>query len=265
MSTRQIIVIDEDLCDGCGQCVPACDEGAIQVIDGKARLVSEVYCDGLGACLGECPQNALTIEQREVQEFDPRAVQEHLEELGRLSHRQDPPPEAHNEHPGVCPGSAIRDLRPGPGKLHAGGADAPDRPSRLMNWPVQIKLVPVQAPWLAGADLLIAADCVPFALPDFHEKILQGKILLVGCPKLDDANFYRQKLTAIFQMQDVRSVEVAIMEVPCCGGMTQLVEQALDQAGKQIPLTVRVFGIRGEKLTTSRPRSVTSAAMEDRA
>lgn len=241
MAVRNVVKIDEELCDGCGDCVPACEEGAIQVIDGKARLVSDVYCDGLGACLGECPQGAISIEEREADEFDERAVARHLE-----AREAAPPVHAHPpaEQCG-CPGSAVRSLDPGPvheAEPHAGDAG----PSMLRNWPVQIKLVPVRAPYLDGADLLIAADCVPFAFRGFHGRFLAGKTLLVGCPKLDDAEFYVEKLTQLFLHNDVRSVEIAIMEVPCCMGLEHIVGRAIQASGKPVPVTLSVVGVRGE-------------------
>ena len=240
MALRNVVRIDEELCDGCGDCVPACEEGAIQVIDGKARLVSDVYCDGLGACLGQCPQDAISIEQRDADEFDEKAVVRHLEKL-------DQGPAAHAPPPALacgCPGSAVRDLSHG----HADEADpaADAGPSMLRNWPVQIKLVPVSAPYLDGADLLIAADCVPFAYRGFHGRFLAGKTLLVGCPKLDDADFYIEKLTQMFMHNDFKSVEIAIMEVPCCTGLEHIVKRAMEASGKSVPVTLTVVGVRGE-------------------
>ncbi len=240
---RKIIKIDEEKCDGCGQCVPACVEGAIQIIDRKARLVSEQYCDGLGACLGECPQGAITIEERVAEEFDERAVEWHL--------AKDVVDEA-SPYPGAarvagCPGAVAFALdQPAPHQPVALS------PSRLGNWPVQLRLVPVQARYLHGARLLIAADCVPFALGDFHQRFLAGHVLLVGCPKLDDADFYRNKLSQIFATNDIQSVDVLHMEVPCCFGLVRLVQLALEDSGKQIPLKVTKIGIGGEILENSR-------------
>ncbi len=252
MTVRQIIRIDEELCDGCGQCVPACAEGAIRVVDGKARLVSEIYCDGLGACLGECPQGALTVEEREVPEFDPSAVAQHLARVDdEEPARPAAPSPALHHHQGSCPGSAVRDMRPRETHLEGEDRTRSAPASRLRNWPVQIKLVPVQAPYFAGADLCIAADCVPFSHPDFHERFLTGRVLLVGCPKLDDAAFYRTKLTAIFEMQDIASVHVVVMEVPCCSGMVQLVRDAVRESSRRIPIEVTVIGIRGEEIATN--------------
>ena len=238
MTLRKIVRIDEDLCDGCGECVPACEEGAIQLVDGKARLVSEVYCDGLGACLGECPQGAISIEEREAEDFDEAAVSAHLAHVRGPS---DPQPDLECG----CPGSAVRTMRPAPGRA----APCPTyegEPSELRNWPVQIKLVPVRAPFLDRADVLVAADCVPFAYRGFHHDFLRGRTLLVGCPKLDDAGFYVEKLAQMFVANDVRSVEVAIMEVPCCMGMDHIVSRAIQASGKRIPYRLTVVGVGGE-------------------
>jgi len=238
MTQRKIVHIDEDLCDGCGDCVPACAEGAIQVVGGKARLVGDLYCDGLGACLGECPQGAITIEEREAAQYDERAVERRLSAAGP----REPPGQGPLEC--GCPGSAVRVLGPAAGSR----ADDPEPrgPSLLGNWPVQIKLVPIRAPYLDGADLIVAADCVPFAYRGFHERFLGGKTLLVGCPKLDDAEFYVEKLTRIFMSNDIRSVEVAIVEVPCCMGLDRIVARALQASGKSIPYLMTIVGIRGE-------------------
>jgi len=245
---RKIVKIDEEKCDGCGQCVPACAEGAIQVIDGKARLVSEAYCDGLGACLAECPRGAIIIEERKAAAFDAEAVTNHLAQLaagpaGEERHRA-----AEVEPlPCGCPGSLSQTLDAREGAFH-GAADPPVEagPSLLGNWPVQIRLVPVTAPYLNGARLLIAADCVPFAFADFHRRLLDGRTLLVGCPKLDDADFYRSKLAQILRENDIKSVDVAFMEVPCCYGLVRLVQMALDDAGKSIPLALTMIGVSGE-------------------
>ncbi len=274
---RKIIRIDEEKCDGCGLCANACVEGAIQIIGGKAKLVSEVYCDGLGACIGECPQGAITIEEREAETFDPKAVEIHLEEqklaeAGRTDGKPkfEPHPEsfAKEETSGrACPGALsqmLRQRRPEPATSAASQATTEryEPVSELVNWPVQIRLVPVQAPYFNGADLLIAADCVPFAYADFHRRLLANKVLLIGCPKLDDAQFYREKLAQIFQHNDIRSVEVAFMEVPCCFGLVQLVRLALADAGRQIPFILTKIGIRGALCETNRgevPRRMAGA------
>jgi len=256
MSVRKIVKIDEEKCNGCGLCVPSCAEGAIQVINGKARLVKEQYCDGLGACLGECPQDAITIEEREVEDFDAHAAEKHVEDLKRKEMQkkmaeQKPGPQLHG-----CPGSALRSFKPAEpaGKTIS---DESSSPSQLSTWPVQLKLVPVTAPYLNHADILIAADCVPFAFADFHTRFLQGKTVLVGCPKLDDVSYYADKLTDIFKVNNVNSVEVAYMEVPCCYGLVQTVRRAIEDSGKAIPLTLTKVGIRGGIIESARQNSST--------
>ena len=234
---RKIIHIDEEKCDGCGLCAEACHEGAIRVIEGKARLISESYCDGLGDCIGPCPQGAITIEEREADPYDEEAVQKHLasqeSEVGCTAAPQG----------GGCPGSAVqRFLREGA----TPSTDSEGTPSQLSTWPVQIKLLPVNAPCFKDADLLMAADCTAFAYADFHRHFIAGKVALVGCPKLDDADFYQAKLAEILRQNDIRSIEVAYMEVPCCGGLVRLVHSALMESGKKIPLKLTKIGIRGE-------------------
>ncbi len=223
---RKIVRIDEEKCDGCGLCVPACAEGAIEIIDGKARLISEKYCDGLGACLGECPQDAITIEEREAESFDEKAVEAHLH--------------SHTHAGFECPSARIVQLT----KVKETDASVSLEP-QLSHWPVQLTLVPSSAPYLKEADLLIAADCVPFAYPDFHHKLLAGKVVLVGCPKLDDANFYIEKLAEIFAQNNLKSITVAHMEVPCCFGLDQIVRQALARSEKNIPIEETTIGIDG--------------------
>jgi len=242
---RKIIKIDEEKCDGCGLCVPACAEGAIQIVDGKARLVSEVYCDGLGDCLGECPRGALTIEEREAEEFDEKAVEHHLAEQKA---QQTAPSQKSDPLPCGCPGSASQTLKPRQTAHSAAAGDAETTPSALGNWPVQLHLVPVVAPYFNEARLVIAADCVPFSFADFHRKFLAGRVLLVGCPKLDDAEAYREKLAQIFRQNDIRSVEAVYMEVPCCFGLVHLVKKALEESGREIPLSFTKVGIHGEIL-----------------
>lgn len=261
---RQIIKIDEELCTGCGECVLACAEGAIRIIDGKAKLVSEVYCDGLGACLGECPEGALTIETREAEEFDEEATAKYLENQkpdAETSAAKNP-----HEEPCGCPGTALRSFAAHAGSGCPGSAlremdrapensdDAPcDLPSHLSHWPVQLMLVPPQAPFLKNADLLICADCVPFALPDFHSKWLKGRKVLVGCPKLDDLDFYREKLKEIFAIAKPKSVTVLKMEVPCCGGIAFAVHEAIKAVNPDIPLEIHTIGIQGDEITQTLP------------
>jgi len=215
MAKRKIIKIDEEKCNGCGKCVPNCAEGALQIIDGKAKLVSEIFCDGLGACLGHCPQDAITIEEREAEAFDEEKTKEHL---------------VKEKHTHACPSSKAMEL---------GGS------SQLGNWPVQIMLVPENAPYFDGADLLIAADCVAFAHADFHD-LLKGKVLLIGCPKLDDAKFYVEKLTSIFKENNIKSITTAHMEVPCCFGLISIIKEALEASGKNIDHKEITIGIKGD-------------------
>ena len=244
---REIIRIDEEMCDGCGQCVDACAEGAIEIIEGKAKLTRDSYCDGLGACIGDCPQGALTIEVRDASDFDEEAVKQHLAQMVSQTPVAKLPvvPRSPAVSQG-CPGSATRKLeRPPQESRRREGESTGPSPSALQNWPVQIHLVPVSAPYLQGSRLLIAADCVPFAYPDFHRDHLDGKVLLVGCPKLDDAEAYREKLTEMFRQNDIQDVQVGIMEVPCCTGLAFVVKEALAKSGKPIPAELTRFGIQG--------------------
>jgi Pyruvate/2-oxoacid:ferredoxin oxidoreductase delta subunit len=252
---RKIVLIDEDRCDGCGQCAQACAEGAIQMIDGKARLISDSYCDGLGACIGECPRDAISIVEREADEFDEAAVERHLAGLSEREVVEGSRSACAPDRLACgCPGSMAREITAGAGAVPP--ADEPGlTPSRLRNWPVQLHLVPVNAPYLRGASLLLAADCVGFASPDFHASFLDGRILIVGCPKLDDAAFYREKLAAILRENDIRELTVAFMEVPCCSGLVNLARQALADSGKKIPLTTVKVGIEGGLLETDKEPS----------
>ena len=237
---RNIVKIDEEKCNGCGQCVPACAEGAIEVIDGKARLVSEIYCDGLGVCLGECPQDAITIEERESEPFDEAATEKHLESLK----------EQKSDLPCGCPGTMARELGGKPATADA-ATDAEPTQSELRNWPVQLKLVPPNAPYFKGADLLLVADCVPFAMADFHSKFLSGRPVVIGCPKLDDPSFYADKLADLVRQSDVNSLTVVHMEVPCCSGLTriaEIAETAAAAAGSTVPLRDVTVSVRGEIL-----------------
>ncbi len=244
MPVRNIIHIDEEKCDGCGLCVPSCAEGAIQIVNGKAKLVNEVYCDGLGACLGECPQDAIRMEQRRAPEFDPHAVEAHLAALSAKQAPAPPKPLFSSPHPAGCPGSMSQVLQPTANPCAAPAATA-QPPSRLGNWPLQLHLVPVQAPFYENADLLIAADCAPFAYAGFHDEFIKGKTVMIGCPKLDDAGAYVEKLTQIFAGNSIRSVEIAFMEVPCCFGLVRLVQEAVAGSGKSIPVNLAKLGIRG--------------------
>ena len=240
MAIRKIVKIDEDLCDGCGECVPSCAEGALKIVDGKARLVKDIYCDGLGACLGQCPQDAITIEEREAPAFDEAATEMHLEKLKQVEHKQP-------DLPCGCPGSAMKSFKPvqGISPFVAPAPGATQQNSSLSHWPVQLMLVPPAAPFLLEADLLICADCVPFAVPDFHSKYLEGRSVLVGCPKLDNNDFYKEKLADIFATARPTSINVLRMEVPCCGGIAQAVLEARDKATPHLPVVVHTVGIRG--------------------
>jgi Fe-S-cluster-containing hydrogenase component 2 len=229
---RKIVRINEEKCNGCGLCVPACAEGALQIIDGKARLISDKYCDGLGACLGECPQGAITIEEREAGDFDEAAVKHHLKE-----EKQDT-----DELPCGCPSATVTRFER---HKEAKATRAAYQPSMLSHWPVQLTLVPPQAPFLQGADVVLAADCVPFAYAGFHQEFLSGHALLVACPKLDDFPAYQKKLTDILSSSDIKSLTVVHMEVPCCSGLVHLAKQAIHASGKDIPLREVTVSIRG--------------------
>jgi NAD-dependent dihydropyrimidine dehydrogenase PreA subunit len=324
---RNIITIDEEKCNGCGACIPDCPEGALQMIDGKARLISDLFCDGLGACIGSCPESAISIEERDAEPYDESRVMENIVRQGantikaHLAHLQDhgedellreaiaylvendieipsefleskcacgelgdapsgreaierlvweekkcsepvidrgPEPNGQGHgggqghrmgHGGGCPGSRLMNFEKDSSSCEEEEAAAPESiPSRLRQWPVQIMLIPPHAPFLDGADLLFAADCVPFAYPDFHEKLLKGRVCLVGCPKLDDAQHYLDKITEMFRLNDIKSVRIAYMEVPCCGGMIRIVEEAMKASGKNIPLAKQKIGIKGDEL-----------------
>ena len=239
MALRNIVKIDEEKCNGCGKCVSACAEGAIRLVNGKAKLISEVYCDGLGACIGHCPQDAITIEQREAQEFDEQAVKKHL----------DTPKQQGPELNFVCPGIMAKKLRD---TESPDNADSPHVASQLSHWPVQLKLVPATAPYLAGADLLLVADCVPFAMGDFHSRFLTGHSVVVGCPKLDDTDFYVNKLAAILKQNHLNSLTVIHMEVPCCSGLTRIARDAIAASGLQLSFDDVTIALQGSVIKTER-------------
>jgi Pyruvate/2-oxoacid:ferredoxin oxidoreductase delta subunit len=317
MVLRKIIEINEDICNGCGQCIPNCPEGALQLIDGKARLVSDLFCDGLGACIGECPLDAITVIEREAISYDEAKVMENIVKQGsnviaaHLKHLKDHNetglyneavnylknneieiPEEYKENteeaksgrndsdrlPCGCPGSAVMDLREeNTGNAGAQGksglnnssiatlnlgktkaqkvqellSELSGNESQLRQWPVQIMLVPPHAPYLQGADLLVAADCVPFAYAGFHQDFLLGKVVLIGCPKLDDSQFYLKKFTEIFKLNDIKSVAVTHMEVPCCFGLAGIIKQAIKDAGKNIDVKIVNIGIKGNIISES--------------
>lgn len=233
---RKIITIDEAKCNGCGLCVDACHEGALQMINGKAKLVSESYCDGLGDCLPECPTGAITIEEREAAPYDEEAVAKHIEAKKASA----APPLACG-----CPGSAARSL------VKEKTAAAPTRPvqmeSELRQWPCQIKLVPVNAPYFDNAHLLVAADCTAYAYAGIHQDFMGNKITIIGCPKLDEVD-YTEKLTEILKNHEIKSVTVLRMEVPCCGGIVHAVKNALINSGKMIPWNVVTISTDGNVL-----------------
>ena len=262
---RKIVRIDEEKCDGCGSCVPACAEGALQIIDGKAKLVSEIYCDGLGACLGECPQDAIIIEEREAEEFDEAAVEQYLHEQAHGQAHGQEQEHAEESLPCGCPSSTVTEFERPPvssgcpsanvarftREEHADAAepDTARRSSMLGHWPVQLTLVPPMAPFLRRADVVLAADCVPFAYPEFHRDFLKDRALLVACPKLDDYQAHLQKLTAILREADINSLRVVHMEVPCCTGLVHMAQQAIAASGKDIPFSEMTIGISGDRLS----------------
>ena len=280
---RTVIEIDEGLCNGCGNCVTGCHEGALQLVDGKARLVGDNLCDGLGACIGECPVGAIAFVEREATAYNEREVLERIMPLGEntvvahLKHLKDhgqknevhegfsilaengwdatairtkvlasgSSPLASHHQGGGCPGSRVMDLTP---RSETPAVPTTKPASELRQWPVQLHLVPPTAPYLKGADLLVAADCVPFAYAGFHQDFLKGRVLLIGCPKLDDNAAYAQKLTQIFALNGIRSVTVVRMEVPCCGGITQAVKTAIAASGQLVPYAEAVISIEGKLL-----------------
>lgn len=277
---RKIILIDEEKCDGCGLCVPSCAEGAIQIINGKAKLVGDRLCDGLGACLGECPQGALSIEEREAEEFDEVAVDKHLTKLGAArpagdrdhsrpagvpsgNHDHNRPTDVPSgnlghHHAPACPGTMTRSFAPAGTRTqtHALGTHGQHHEtaaegileSQLAQWPIQLKLVPPTAPYFRNADLVLAADCAPFAYADFHRRFLRDRAVAIGCPKLDDASYYVEKLAEIILQGHLKSITVVHMEVPCCSGLLWIVKEALAKAGRAVQLQSVVIGIRGEIL-----------------
>lgn len=288
MAKRKIIKIDESLCNGCGECIPNCPEGALRVIDGKARLISDLFCDGLGACIGECPAGAIEIEEREAEKYDELKVMENIAKQGKntiaahLKHLKD-----HNEtgyyndalsyleknriphqvedfleeeksaysekedEGTACAGSCVMDILTG-SKINPDNKEVPGKPSvkknesALSQWPIQVNLIPPHASFLENADLLVAADCVPFSYPGFHDDFLKGRVLMIGCPKFDDKQAYLEKFIQIFSMHNIRSVTVVHMEVPCCFGLPNLVRQAIAESGKIIPLAQVNISIKGK-------------------
>ncbi|UCD08504.1 MAG: 4Fe-4S binding protein [Dehalococcoidales bacterium] len=236
---RSIVKIDEDKCNGCGLCVPSCAEGALQIIDGKAKLISEIYCDGLGACLGECPQGAITIEERTAEEYDEEATKVHIEEMKQ-----------EEELACGCASANVAQFVETDNKEIPADEVLP-RISQLGHWPVQLTLVPPNAPFFQDANLVIASDCVPFAYPGFHHDFLKDRALVVACPKLDDFQAHLAKLTSILKQSSIKSLKVIHMEVPCCSGLVHMAKQAIQQSGKDIPMEEVTIGIKGEILATA--------------
>ena len=276
---RKIILIDEELCNGCGLCIPNCPEGALQIIDDKVRLVSDLFCDGLGACLGHCPEGAITVEEREAEPYDERKVMEnivkqgenvirahlkHLKEHGEtgylnealsflkeknLESHQPYPPSGMKTPPGMkthagCPGARVIDFSQ---QKSSSGFQAGGWPSELRQWPVQLHLLPASAPYLEDSDLLLCADCAAYAAGDFHKDYLKGKTLAIACPKLDSGQeIYLEKLTSMIDFAKIKSITVMTMEVPCCRGLLELARRAVSKADRKIPINWIMLGIQGE-------------------
>ena len=241
MATRKIVKIDEEKCNGCGLCIPNCAEGALRIVDGKAKLMSEKFCDGLGACLGHCPEDAITVIEREAEGFDEKAVESYLHKQQEA--KPEPKPQPAPVFTG-CPSSRamLFEVPEAQTEIVSNTRSV----SMLSHWPVQLKLVPVNAPYFQDADLLIAADCVPFAYADFHRDFMKGKAVVVGCPKLDDVQYYKEKLTEIIKTNSIKSITLPYMEVPCCFGLVKATEDAIAASGKNIPLKKVKIGIRGD-------------------
>ena len=283
-SKREIINIDDETCTGCAECIPNCPEGALQVIDGKARLVSDLFCDGLGACVGHCPEGAMTVEERAAEPYDEAKVMANIVKAGpntiaaHLKHLQDHGACDHNnealaylkqhglplsatgplDHSTTgplpplacgCPGSAVRELTPS--DTRSLDPSIPRSLSALRNWPIQLTLISVNAPYLKGADLLISADCVGSSHPNFHEDLVKGRVLTIACPKLDDADAYREKLTRMFAESTPKSVTCAHMTVPCCSGLVRIVKQAIADSGKTVPFEEVTIDVNGKEVQRS--------------
>ena len=251
--TRKIIEIDEELCDGCGNCVPSCAEGALEIIDGKARIVADLYCDGLGACLGECPTGALIIVEREADEFDEEAVEE------RLTKHKREDPKIIPMTSGGCPSARLQTFVPEEASPTSAPCQQANQPaafdqteSALSHWPVQIMLVPPTAPFLKDADLLVLADCVPVAFPTLHRDFLKGKAVMMGCPKFDDAQHYVEKFAQICKVSGIKSITSVVMEVPCCSALPMIVKKGMALSGVEIPMEEVVISTRGKVLQRRR-------------
>ncbi|MBP6932374.1 MAG: 4Fe-4S binding protein [Candidatus Methanofastidiosum sp.] len=273
MVQRDIIKINEDKCNGCGLCVPNCPEGALQIIDGKARLVSDLFCDGLGACIGNCPEGAIYVEKREAEEYDERKVMENIIKQGKntikahLEHLENhgadkylkeakdflkergidiPEKKESTKTRSFCPGSKIMDFSREEKNQNEGGK----RTSELKQWPIQLHLVSPNAPYFVGKDVLLAADCTAFSIGDFHKDFLKGKTLIIACPKLDsNIDVYVEKLRKMIDESRINTLTVLVMEVPCCSSLLQIAKKALNSASRKIPIKLIVVGLNGEVLT----------------
>ncbi len=241
MPLREIILIDEDKCDGCGLCIPSCPEGALAIVDGKAKLVSESYCDGMGACVGECPRGAMTVVKRETLEFDEAGAMENMRKAESAKNQATKP--APVLHFSGCPGSRTMVLEK---KKESSTSPSGPVQSELTQWPVQLHLVSPVAPYFDGKELLVAADCVAFADPNFHRRLLKGRSVVVGCPKLDDVSSYAPKIAEILKNNDIPKIIVAHMTVPCCTGILSLVNQAVEISGGQVDVESVIVGVDGE-------------------
>lgn len=239
---RKIIQIDKERCDGCGLCVPSCAEGALQIVDGKAKIVADVYCDGLGACLGECPNNALKIVEREADEFDEEAVHKYLAEKKATQEVQQ------SISPCGCPSAHVQmfdHIKEQKGQPYAISAES----SELWHWPIKIKLIPPKAPFLKGANLLVAADCCPAAYPTFQKDFIQGRALMIGCPKFDDKEAYVQKFAQIFKTCEIKDVTCIVMEVPCCSAFPAIIKKGMELAGVNVSIKKVVITTKGQIAT----------------
>jgi len=270
MVKREIINIDEEKCNGCGLCVPNCPEGALQIIDGKARLISDLFCDGLGACIGNCPEGAIFVEEREAEEYDEKKVMENIVKQGKntirahLKHLEDhgadkylkqakeyleekgienPTKEKHHMRGASCPGSRIMEFSKEENKVNEEGK----RSSQLRQWPIQLHLISPNAPYFLGKDVLLAADCTAFSIGDFHKDFLKGKTLVIACPKLDsNIDVYVEKIRKMIDEAKINTLTVLVMEVPCCSGLLKIAKKALESATRKIPIKLIVVGIKGD-------------------
>lgn len=241
---REVIEIDENLCNGCGQCILSCAEAALEIVDGKAKLIGDIYCDGLGACLGECPEGALTIINREAENFDEAAVEELLEKA--KSHKVATTAAPSQSAPCGCPGTMAQSF------THDAAPVSDEQPpalsSQLTHWPIKLQLLGPQAPFLDNADLVLMADCTGFSFPSLHQKILPGSAIAIGCPKLDDLDAHIDRLTEILANAKPKSLTVVHMEVPCCRGFVYAAQKAIEQSGADLPLRRMMIGVNGELL-----------------